>query len=268
MPAHRLTPEQLAALLDDPWDGTGPLRIATDLAPEEVEPFFGAHNAALLLQVLLEEGSARLTAEGDLPRRLVLELMRRLRWDTGHLESLRKGQGWAPTEDDLGPMRETRRALQALRLIERDGDAILVAKAGRRLAEPERLGELHAALFRERFRLARNCPYFTNERMGGPTLRRIAPYMLWRISHRGARWTIVQALAPTLVTTDMLRRWGEVAAVPLWHALDIFVLPLLCDFGVLAMKPLGPGPPGLTPHSYRPGPLARRMLSWRFEETS
>jgi hypothetical protein len=96
MPAPRLTPEHLAALLDDPWDGTGPLRIATDLSPEEVEPFFGAHNAALLLQVLLEEGSARLTAEGDLPRRLVLELMRRLRWDAGHLESLREGHGWAP----------------------------------------------------------------------------------------------------------------------------------------------------------------------------
>lgn len=86
------------------------------------------------------------------------------------------------------------------------------ARAGRRLAEPERLGELHAALFRERFRIARNCPYFTDERMGGPTLRRMAPYMLWRISHRGGRWTIVQALAPTLVTADMLRRWGEVAA--------------------------------------------------------
>jgi hypothetical protein len=60
--------------------GGGPVRLAADLTPDEVERSPVASNALLLLHAAAAGAGLRLTATGNLSRDAVAEMVERFRW--------------------------------------------------------------------------------------------------------------------------------------------------------------------------------------------
>ena len=148
-----VSPVQARAVLSDPWNGTGPLRVSEDLPYEA----FAAEDALMvlhaqhLLAFVAREGPIRLTPAGFLPRRIVARLLEELRWRAGYLALLHE-MNKVINEADVPPLLDLRDLLTFLRLLRVSRGSLRVTREGRSSCERARTGPLAARLFRAVFR--------------------------------------------------------------------------------------------------------------------
>lgn len=254
-----VSPAQAQALLDDRWDGTGPLRIAEDLpstAFDGVEALLMV-NAQRLLRVVADEGPIRLTPAGNLPRAFVARMLDTLSWYPGFVTDLRDGSR-VLNEEDVRPLHITRVVLELARLLRRAGRQVRTTAEGRTLSAPDRAGALAARLFRTYFK-ALDLRYLT-QGIGGEEIQSLFPLILWRLAGLDVGWRTASELTDAVTTPEHRAAWDELL-VPLWNFMQGRVLNPLCDFGLLETDLDGWSLESLR---YRRTPLFSRFLSWEF----
>jgi hypothetical protein len=253
-----LSPLQARALLEDPWDNTGPLRIADDvpLAAFEEHQALLIVNARRLMEVLVAEGPLRLTPAGYLPRTFVMRMLDALQLFPGYRENVLEG-AVRLSELDVAPIHLCRTVLELARLLRTAGLHLRITRIGRDLVRPERAGALAARLFRTYFR-EMDLRYVTRG-IGAEDVQYVLPLGLWRLSLLGPRWYGGQELIDTITTPEQRRHWSRFGLEWLWGLLVGRVFSPLCDFGLLEID-LDAFSDAST--RYRPTPLLGRMLSW------
>jgi hypothetical protein len=254
-----LAPNQAHLLLSDAWDGTGPLRIAEDLALSDFAEAkaLAVVNGQRLLAWLAERGPLALTPAGYLPRRVVAELIERLEWAPGFIPDLRE-YSRVINELDVHPMHVNRVVLGLAKLLYRRKGRLGVTPLGRRLSDPERGGALAALMFRTHFRVF-DLRYGTRG-FGGEEFQVLLPLTLWRIARLEAGWHSTQQLSLAVSPPDLARRWGEEVPVPLAVMMRGRIFNALCDYGLLETD-LDAW--SLNSERFRRTDLFPRFLSWR-----
>ncbi len=147
-----LSPLQIHRLLyDDPdWSGEV-VRLDDSLPFAELEASRTLFNARLFLEVLGEKGEVKATPKGNLPRPVVAELHERMRRPPNHRSEWLEGRKALNEEDDF-LLHFTRILLDVGGLIKRRKGLYSLTRAGERLRDEARAGELYATLFRVHFR--------------------------------------------------------------------------------------------------------------------
>lgn len=145
----KFTEQQITALIHDDLDGAGPCQMnealsLADLAATSVVP-----NARILMAELDGVG-AKLTAKGNLNRKLVESLVDRFQWDgydPAHVRHMNK----VVNEDDYTPARYLHAVLKLGGLARTEKGFFKLTKKGQVLLAEDAAGKLQAALFRTTF---------------------------------------------------------------------------------------------------------------------
>ncbi|MGE0255502.1 MAG: hypothetical protein AB7N54_04865 [Alphaproteobacteria bacterium] len=146
-PAWTLLDEaSFAALHRPPSPTAGPIRLAADLTPEEVQRSAVARNALLLLRAAAAGPGLKMTATGNLSRSVVAEMCDLFTWpgfDRAHAFRFHK----VVNEPDFLPLFFVRHAAEAGKLLRRHKDLLAITPAGRKMLEGPDLRALPAVLF-------------------------------------------------------------------------------------------------------------------------
>jgi len=252
-----LSGQQVRDFLADSLDGTGPCRVAdslpwTALAATSVVP------GARLLMEELAGGGARLTAKGNLSRKLVETLMDRSRWpgrDPAEIRSICK----VINEQDFGPAMYLHAILKVAGLARRSAGCLKLTRKGSALLPEEAAGALHAALLRTTF-TRYNLGYL--DRLDAPDI--YAPQIsliLFLIGQFCTDWRPADELmrSVTLPMEEMIdpqRAW-----IPEF-AFTNRVLRYLCWFGLLDEARPTANDNRSSPRLFRKTPLYDRTLSF------
>jgi hypothetical protein len=129
-----------------PPDGGGPIRLAADLAPGEVERSPVASNALLLLRAAAVGSGLTLTATGNLSRSVVAEMVDRFRWPGfDKAEAFRFHK--VVNEPDFLPLSFIRRLAEAAGLLRKSKGHLRATPRGRALTAETDRRALPAILF-------------------------------------------------------------------------------------------------------------------------
>jgi len=255
-----LSPNQAHLLLSDRWDGTGPLRIAEDLALSDFAQAkaLAVVNGQRVLAWLAEHGPIALTPAGYLPRRVVAELIERLEWAPGFIAGVRE-YCRVINELDVHPLHVNRVVLGLARLLQRRKGRLGVTRSGRELGDPARTGELAARMFRTHFHVF-DLRYGTRG-FGGEEFQALLPLTLWRLSRLDTEWRSSEDLALAVTPPDVGRRYGTEVPVALGAIMAGRIFHTLCDYGLLETD-LDAW--SLDSERFRRTGLFGRFLSWRW----
>jgi hypothetical protein len=255
-----LSPLQARAVLEDPWDGTGPLRITDDLPFDAfaAAEALGVLNAQRLLTIIADERRVRLTPAGYLPRAFVARMLEMLQWRPGYVEHVREGNR-VINEMDVPPLLSARDVLMAARLLKTHRGALQVSRDGRALSVPERVGALAAILFRTWFRYT---DIAADDRFrGGEEIQGQLPLVLRRLSQLDEAWRTTEELTDAVILPELRARWKAQAPIGISFLMLLRVFRPLCDFGLLVMDL---DSYSLETERFRRTALFPRFLSWRF----
>lgn len=265
-----VSPVQAHAILTDPWDGTGPLRISEDLphAAFAAEDALMVLHAQHLLAFALREGPIGLTPAGFLPRKVVACLLDAMPWRPGYIAELWE-MNKVVNEADVPPILDVRGLLLALKLLTDTRGSLRVTRRGRAFADRAHTGALAARLFRAVFRETDFLAL--GRRAGEPDITGHIPLMLRRLSRLDEAWRDAGTMTIAITTQELRDAWPKPApgaAVP-WvpdvtFVVEHTVLRPLADFGLIAIEG-GPGP--LSPRRYRRTALVPHFLRWSFDTT-
>lgn len=261
-----LTHAQAAAIMTDPLDGTGPLRIEAGLpvAAFTDTPMLGVDNARRMLALLETDGVWRLDEYDNLPDAVAVRLLDALEWWPGFLTEMRES-GEPVTERALSAVWGTRKDLLNAELIHADGPGRLdlrITEDGLRLIDRERTGELAARLLTAHLRdvgYAEESPDDVVDPNRG--VRRRYKLVLWKLSRVPAGWLDVDTLVRLLTMPEMLDEmrqysWADGALGVIVQSL---VLSRFADSGLLERDLDAP----TDVRRYRRTQVFDRMLSWR-----
>ncbi len=183
-----LSPQRVERLLDDPWDGTGVIRLREHLPAAELEATPFLHDAlALLARVAAEP--PKLTSAGNLPRAFVAAHRAAMRM----AERLPGEFDMGRNEQDLFPLHHLRILLQATGLLRRWRGTLRLSRAAERLLDPARRGPLFAHLFRGWFR-SLNLAYVDGA-PEAPAFQGAIAFTLYRFHDLAADWRTTGQLA-------------------------------------------------------------------------
>ncbi|MBN2536752.1 hypothetical protein JXB37_00585 [candidate division WOR-3 bacterium] len=219
--------EQLRAylfrLLESDWQSPGSaLRLADDLAPDEVNTVLFLDQARRFLRYLVENKGAGLTANGWLKLAEVarlLELMDWARQDADALPPEFKRIG----EQEVNSLSVVREVVEAAGLVYRRRGRLLVPKRALPLLEDGRAGALYRRLFLAMFRLLPlDCLYGAEDSV--PSLQQSMPVVLWRLGQVAGDWvrlgTVFREVLLDGVRKDIeqyLPEFPELRLALLWH---------------------------------------------------
>ncbi len=251
----KLTGQQFYAFVEDRLDGNGPCRIRDDLPFAALAGTTVLPNARILMTEL-EGNDTKLTARGNLNRKLVETLMERFRWDgydADRFSSVRK----AVNESDFPPAMYLHAVLKLAGLARGEKEFFKLTKKGRALLSEQEAGRLQAVLFRATF--ARYNPAYL-DRFNLPEV--FAPQMsliLYLIGRFCTDWRPAGALmrSVTIPTKDLTEpKYPEL----LVSAFEVRVLRYLCWFGLLEKTRPTANDDWRQPMFYRKTALYDRLL--------
>ncbi|MCX7355798.1 MAG: hypothetical protein NTY59_13415 [Alphaproteobacteria bacterium] len=134
------------ALRRPPSPTAGPIRLAADLADDEIQQSAVARNALILLRAAAEGPGLKMTATGNLSRGVVAEMCDLFTWpgfDKTEAFRLHK----VINEPDFLPLFFVRHVAEAGKLVRRDKGHLKVTPAGRKLLKEPDQKALQAVLF-------------------------------------------------------------------------------------------------------------------------
>lgn len=255
-----LSPSQAQALLDDAWDGSGPLHLADDLSLDQLAGADFLHNARTLLAAVHGAGGVPATAAGNLKRAFVADMLDAMRWPDGWLEMIRSVSR-VMNEGDAYPLHTLRVVLGVAGLLKQRRSRFSVTARGRDLLDETASGRLMAHLFRT---------YFVDFNIGyggrGPDtadLQYGVPLFLARLPREAREWIGRDRLAELLLPPRPAAsgtRSGSIDAIDLRRVqLSVHVLHPLARFGLLEERHIGGRPP-FAESEVRTTPLFERFI--------
>ena len=162
------------------WADDAPIQLNTALSNEDLKDAVLLYNARLLLNVIVEDDGAPLTAKGNLTRAFVAKMLDRLILDGKELELIRMCNT-VINEQDAMSLHLLRLVCEEAKLVRKVKKKLVVTKQGRRLSSPENGGEFYAALFDAFFKKL-NLAYFDSLPDDGDAVQGLFPYSLYRLS--------------------------------------------------------------------------------------
>ncbi len=260
-----LSPDQLARLLADDWEGEGVIRLNSTLALEDLAGSPTLERARSVLRWLQEKGKVRATTAGNLPRAAVAELLERLRWPQGYLEELR-AYNKVINEQDVFPLHLVRVLLELAGLIEQRKGSFSLTRRGAELLAERRAGELFALLFRTHFRKL-NLAYLDQFGPEATGLQHTIAYSLYSFGERTDAWRAPKELASELMLPAVR---AEIPPSPHFEWLPMLVesrlLRPLTGFALAEVEEVPGQDAALLRHRYRKAPLFNRFLSFDLGE--
>ncbi len=146
-----LQPLQVVRLTTVAWGGEHPaIRLNDSLSLDELQGASILHNARMMLSMLNEAGSTKLTAKGNLPRKIVAPLAK-----SWHLPSEVRRAFWdfhgLRNEQDCWELHVLRMVLQIGGLLRKAKGALTVTRKAKALLDDGQAGRLYTHLFRTFF---------------------------------------------------------------------------------------------------------------------
>ncbi len=190
-PAWRLLDHaNLRALRRQP-SPAGPIRLATDMTPSEIQQSAVTRNTLSLLGAAAAKSGLKLTATGNLARGEVAEMLDLFDWPDFPKEEL-LSVSKVVNEPDFAPLYYVRHLALAARLLRKHKGLIKVTKTGRRCLEEPDQRALQAVLFHVAFWYL-DLGYFSRTPLG-TWPQHDAGIVLWSLSV-AAEWLAI-ATAP------------------------------------------------------------------------
>lgn len=210
-----LSPAEMHRLLNADWDGEGSaVRLDGSLPLAELDGSRTLHNARLLLALLAERGQVKATPKGNLPRPVVAELRAGMRWPEGHREEW-YAERKVVNEEDVFSLHLTRILLEVAGLLKLRKGVFSLTRAGERLRDESRAGELFATLFRTHFRKLNLA--LLDGVGSAPGFQHTIAYPLYRFGQVGGEWRTPAELMDELVLPPVRH---EVPPGPLYDPLE------------------------------------------------
>jgi len=182
-----LSPRQLETLLNGPWGPESPgVQIHATATAEQLARSYTLHNARVMLQALADQPAGiRATANGNLNRAFVREMLDATRWPAGEMDFLRRSPRQL-NEHDVPAVSGLRVVLELDLLIELRGRRVHITEAGRELLRPADAALLQADLVETTF-----CSYNLAYRDGMidlPEFQDTVAYAMLALARSEGRW--------------------------------------------------------------------------------
>jgi hypothetical protein len=255
-----LSPDQMVELLWGDWNNTGALRLDAALTLDDVGTVPILADARTLLQYVVDHGPIKQTPAGNLPRRVVQDLLPQLR--TAETDQPFERPPVLNEGDVLWLLVLRHTLLFARLLVRRRG--LVASKQGRILLDEQRAGELYALLFTTFFRTF-DLRFFDNSDRH-PGLQPTVAYSFYRLRSEARDWSTAQELAerawhpdakeppsPSDLQYGDLRHWSDTHRV---------VRPLVL-FGLMERRGVDPAARSMD-YEYRIAPLFNRFVRFQF----
>ncbi len=252
-----LTREQFYALVDDRLDGTGPCTVGEDVPLAALTATSVVPNARILMAELAESG-ARLTARGNLNRKLVETLVERFRWqgyETADMRAVCK----TINEHDFTPANYVHVVLKLAGLARKKKGVLELTRKGRALLAEDAAGRLQAALFHTTFTRF-NLAYLDHLVMPEVFAPQIS-LILYLIGQFCAEWWPADALMRNVTVPIAELTDPEYPGHPR-AAFTARILRYLCWFGLMEEGRPAANDDWRSPRLYRKTPLYDRTLSF------
>lgn len=251
------TEQQANALIHDEWDGSGPVRLdqtvpLADLLATSVVP-----NACILMAEL-EGVGAKLTAKGNLNRKLVESLVDRFQWvdyDPARIWEMNK----VVNEPDFTPLHYLHIVLKLGGLARTEKGFLKLTKKGKAMLADDAAGALQVHLFRTTF--TRFNPAYLDRNGLEEFFGWQISLILYLVGQFADDWRPADALmrSVTLPSEEALK--SEMPDRPVW-AFESRVLRYLRWFGLMERKDAAANDDWRQSKLYRKTPLYDRMLTF------
>lgn len=253
-----LTQDQASALVHDDLDGAGPCRLNEELSLSDLAATHVAPNARILIAELDGKG-AKLTAKGNLNRKLVESLVDRFQWPDYPAERI-----WDVSKvinaEDYPPALYLHAVLKLGGLARTEKGFLKLTKKGQALLADASAGKLQAVLLRTTF--TRYNPAFLDLYDMREIFSWQISLILYLIGQFNDDWRPADALMRSV--TIPCKEEGETRTPDTpWRAFEARVLRYLCWFGLIEQKPAVANDDWRQPTIYRKTALYDRMLSFR-----
>jgi hypothetical protein len=256
-PAWRLLDHaNLRALRRQP-SPAGPIRLATDMTPSEIQQSAVTRNTLSLLGAAAAKSGLKLTATGNLARGEVAEMLDLFDWPDFPKEEL-LSVSKVVNEPDFAPLYYVRHLALAARLLRKHKGLIKATKTGRRCLEEPDQRALQAVLFHVAFWYL-DLGYFSRTPLG-TWPQHDAGIVLWSLSVAADGWQSPQRLTRlcTIPTPHVLAAHGDLAA---W-VMEANILRPLLSFGLLELREEETERRWTKRPFYRKSPLFDRFLTF------
>lgn len=262
-----LDPAHFAALITDSLDGQGVIKFNQDLVLEDLTGSNLLVNARIFLQAIFASGGIKATAQGNLPRKFITQMVDAMVCPDGYVEDLL----WINkvlNEIDVYPLHIIRVLLQLSGLIHKLKGTFRVKNKYKHLLQDDSAGELYALLFKAHFRKF-NLAYL--DRVPGvPLFQHTIAYPLFMLLRLADEWHRPEELAPRLllpqVVAEIPRAKDDDLGVWLLH--NRLIRPLIA-FGLLEKREMpfeGTSRTSMPYEEVRKTPLFSMFLEFDFEE--
>lgn len=248
-----------AALHEPPSPANGPIRLAADLTPEEVQLSAVARNALVLLRAAADAGPGlKMTATGNLSRAVVMAMCDRIDWPS--FDKAKTFEYYkVVNEPDVLPLHFVRSIVQAATLLRPYKGHLRISPAGRRMLEEPGQRTLQAVLFHVAlWHIELN---HLTEHLLGDWPQCDAGLVLWSLSVAANDWQSRERLTRLCtipIEAVMDREWDTAA-----FAMDTQIIRTLEWFGLLECKKLDREPGEVVGRRlYRKTALFDRFLSF------
>lgn len=253
----KLTEQQFYAFVEDRLDGSGPCRLREDL------PFSALADTSVLpgarLFILALDGKdAKLTAKGNLNRKLVEMLVDRLQWHGRDATEIRSVCN-VINEQDFTPAMYLHAVFRLAGLARSQRGVLKLTKNGRSLLPEEQAGRLQALLFRTTF--ARYNPAYLDRFDMPEVFAHQISLILYLIGQFCADWREASALMRSVVFPTKELTEPKHAGLPV-AAFEARVLRYLCWFGLMEKRRDAANDDWGQPRLYRKTALYDRMLEF------
>ncbi|MFZ5791924.1 MAG: hypothetical protein ACOY3L_14625 [Pseudomonadota bacterium] len=253
----KLTERQFYAFVNDRLDGAGPCKVREDL-PFAALACTSVLPGARILMRELEGRGARLTAKGNLNRKVVGMLLERFRWN-GHGAAEIRSVSAVVNERDFPPAMYLHAVLKLAGLLHKANGFLKLTRKGQSLLPEAEAGRLQAALFRTTF--ARYNPayldYFDMPEIFAPQISLI----LYLIGQFCTDWRAADALMRSVTIPTKELTQPEYPKLPVL-AFETRVLRYLCWFGLMEEGCSAANDDWRRPRLYRKTALYDRMLQF------
>ena len=258
-PAWTLLDQASFAALHGPSAPTeGPIRLASDLASEEIHQSAVARNALILLRAAAAGPGLKITATGNLTRDVVAQMIELFTWpgfDKAHAFRLHK----VINEPDFFPLFFVRHVVEAGKLLRRHKGHLKITPTGRQMLEERNQGTLQAVLFHLAL-WGLDLGYLGRGLHHGWPQRDIG-IVLWSLSIAANDWQPPDRLTRlcTIPIADVLETSWDTAT----HAMEARILRPLLWFGFFEYREdEKDGDRWNRKHFYRKSPLFDRFMSF------
>jgi hypothetical protein len=253
-----LTEQQASALIHDDLDGAGPCLMNEGLSLSDLAATSVVPNARILMAEL-DGAGAKLTAKGNLNRKLVESLVDRCQWQDYPAERVRN-MNKVVNADDYPPVLYLHAVLKLGGLARTEKGFFKLTKKGKALLPEEAAGKLQAALLCTTF--TRYNPAFLDRYDLKDIFSWQIALILYLIGQFNDDWRLADALMRSVTIPCKEAHKARTPDIP-WRTFEARVLRYLRWFGLIEEKPAAANDDWWQPKLYRKTALYDRMLTFR-----